>query len=382
MLLPKDEEMKGRILYCASTVSHIVNFHLPYLEYFKEQGWQVDVAVGGTAAPIPYADQVIELPLEKSLVAVGNLQAVRSVQRLLVENSYDLISTHTALAGAVTRLAVKLAGKQYRGKVVHTSHGYFFNGRGSLAEVVYLEAEKYLSSVTDMLMVMNEVDHQLAIQYQLGKRIECIPGMGIDLSKFSVGGPGEKETLKRDAGYQVTDFLIVYAAEMSKRKNQGELLRAFAMASSQEPSMRLILAGDGALKAEYQELARGLRIEEKVCFPGHVRDMASLYKMCDLVVTTSQCEGLPFNVMEAMACGLPVVASKIKGHTDLLGEQSDCLYPLGDEKALGKRLMRFFYNPDLCEQVRERNSYKVLRYSLGVVKPMVATVYEGRHRAQ
>ncbi|TWH59718.1 glycosyltransferase EpsD [Desulfitobacterium sp. LBE] len=368
--------MSGRILYCASTASHIVNFHLPYLKHFKGQGWQVDVAVGGTARPIPYADQVIELPLEKSLAAVGNLQAVRSVQRLLVENRYDLISTHTALAGAVVRLAVKRAGKQYRGKVVHTSHGYFFNGRGSLAEMAYLEAEKYLSSVTDMLMVMNEVDHQLAIQYQLGKRIVCIPGMGIDLNKFSVANPGEKEMLKRDAGYHVTDFLIVYAAEMSKRKNQRELLRTFAMASSQEPSMRLILAGDGALMAEYQELARKLRIGGKVCFPGYVRDMASIYKMCDLAVTTSKCEGLPFNVMEAMACSLPVVASKIKGHMDLLGERSEYLYSLGDEQALTHLMRAFFQDSSLGENAGDNNRQKVLVYQLERVEPVIEGVYE------
>lgn len=376
MLLLKDGKMSGRILYCASTASHIVNFHLPYLKHFKGQGWQVDVAVGGTTRPIPYADQVIELPLEKSLAAVGNLQAVRSVQSLLVENRYDLISTHTALAGSVARLAVKLVGKQYRGKVAHTSHGYFFNGRGSLAEIAYLEAEKYLSSVTDVLMVMNEVDYQLAIQYQLGKKIVCIPGMGIELSKFSVAGPEEKETLKRDAGYQVTDFLIVYAAEMSKRKNQRELLRAFAMALSQEPSMHLILAGDGALMAEYQELARKLRIGEKVCFPGYIRDIASLYKMCDLAVTTSKCEGLPFNVMESMACGLPVVASKIKGHMDLLGDNSNSLYELSDEKMLAELLLVWYKNKNLRTNNGRNNSVEVQKYELEKVRSLVMKCYD------
>lgn len=374
------KRVSPRILYCASTASHIRNFHLPYLEYFKEQGWQVDVAVGGGAGPepMPYADRVIELPLEKSLVAPGNLKALRFVRHLLRENSYALISTHTALAGAVVRLAVKLNGKGSpwpgRGKVVHTSHGYFFNGGGSLAELGYLEAERYLADVTDVLMVMNETDYRLALQYRLGKKVVKIPGMGIDLSRFSPAGPEEKAGLKEKAGYRPEDFLIVYAAEMSKRKNQGEMIRAFALASAREPSMRLILAGDGAWKHEYRKLTGKLGLEDKVNFPGHVQDIAALYKMCDLAAATSKSEGLPFNVMEAMACGLPVVASEVKGHTDLLGEMQ-CLYGLGQEKLLRDILLRLYRDNVLRKKLGNENSRRIQAYSLGRVRPIVTNDY-------
>lgn len=368
--------MGKKILYCASSASHIINFHLPYLEYFKEQGWQVDVVIGGKVEPIPFTDRVIELPLEKNLLAVSNLQSVRIVQRLLAENSYNLISTHTALAGAVIRLAVKMTGKKYCGKVVHTSHGYFFNGKSNLPERAYLEVEKYLSSVTDVLMVMNEVDYQLATQYKLGKIIVPIPGMGIDLSRFSGVDSEEKTRLKLDAGYRETDFLIVYAAELSKRKNQGELIRAFAMMSPQEPSAKLLLAGEGRVKREYEEIAQRLGVGECISFLGYVSDMAPLYKMCHMAVSTSKSEGLPFNVMEAMACGLPVVASRVKGHTDLLGEeQSSQLYRLGDEKELAFVMRKFLYDEPLRTKIGGLNMQRVLSYQLDKVKPLIEEVY-------
>jgi len=366
--------MRKKILYCASTASHIENFHLPYLQYFYEIGWQVDVAVA-RAAKIPYANNVIALPLEKSLLTASNLRAAYNVKRLLDKNEYDIISIHTTLAGAVVRLAVHLSGK-CSSKVVYTSHGYFFNEEDGLSKWSYLCVEKLLASVTDVLMVMNRTDYRLAKQHRLSKNIVSIPGMGLDLYKFSKARGKDRESLRVAAGYNSDDFLIIYAAEMSKRKNQGELIRTFAEVAAQKPILKLLLAGDGALKDEYVELARKSGYGERINFMGQVSDMALLYGMCDLAVSTSRSEGLPFNVMEAMACGLPVVASRIKGHIDLLDSlNEDCLYDLGDEQALAKRLQSFYQDEALREQVGQANQRNVCRYGLEVVKPIIIEAY-------
>lgn len=366
--------MRKKILYCASNASHIRNFHLPYLQFFHEMGWQVDVAVA-SAAEIPYADNVIALPFKKSLLSAGNLRAVYYVKRLLTKNQYDIISTHTTLASAVVRLAVQLLGKS-SGKVVYTSHGYFFNGEFELYGLLYLWVEKLLAPVTDMLMVMNRMDYSVAKQHRLSKNIVSIPGMGLDLAKFSRVGWKEKKSLKVAAGFNPGDFIIIYAAEMSKRKNQGELIRAFIISAAQEPSLKLLLAGDGALKDEYIELARKSDVGDQIRFLGHITDMASLYMMCDLAVSTSCSEGLPFNVMEAMACGLPVIASRIKGHIDLLGSLTeDCLYNLGDEQALAKRIQIYFTDETKKKLIGQENLKNIKRYTLKEVKPMIIEAY-------
>ncbi|WP_347489330.1 glycosyltransferase [Desulfoscipio sp. XC116] len=377
--------MDKGIFYCASTSSHILNFHLPYLQFFKEQGWRVDVAVAGAgagadhgAAEIPYADNVLELPIKKNLLAIENLRAIFAVKRLIIENRYDIISAHTTLAGAVVRLAVMLAGKRRCGNIVYTSHGYFFNEKRRLSELPYLWVERLLAPVTDVLMVMNSVDHRLAKRYKLGKKITFIPGMGLDLSKFSGVSDKEKKKLKIAAGYKENDFLIVYAAEMSKRKNQGELIRAFALAAAAEPSLKLLLAGDGALKARCEKMAQRYGLNDRVCFLGHVSDMASLYRICDLAVSTSRSEGLPFNVMEAMACGLPVVASRIKGHTDLLGGlQERFLYNLEEERALTEMLLTLCRDEALRYVLGDENRMRVRKYGLELVRSAVINRYGG-----
>lgn len=367
--------MYRRILYCASTASHILNFHLPYLKFFKEQGWQVDVAVG-SKTEIPYADKVIELPLKKSLFAFSNLRAVHEVQKLLDENRYDLISLHTTLAGAIVRLAVRMKGKQSE-TVVYTTHGYFFNGEGGLREWPYLWVEKLLASVTDVLMVMNSVDHHLAVQNKLGKKVVFIPGMGLNLDKFSNVDKRNRKRLKMALGFSSDDFLIVYAAEMSKRKNQEELIRAFAMAAAQGPTFKLLLAGDGALKNQYYEMVQKYGLSERVHFLGHVSNMAALYEICDVAASTSRSEGLPFNIMEAMASGLPAVASRIKGHTDLLvGTQQSLLYDLGDENTLSKLLVMLYRNERMRELIGNENREIIQRYRVEEVKSIVTSVYD------
>ncbi len=369
--------MGKKILYCASTASHIVNFHLPYLKYFKEQGWRVDVAVAGEGE-IPFADSIINLPMRKNLFAFDNLRAMLIIREAIKKNNYDVISTHTALAGAVVRLAILLTDRKLYGKVVHTSHGYFFNEKRRLKELPYLLVEKLFAPITDLLMVMNGTDYQLAIKYSLAKEIRLIPGMGIVLDKFTKVNGEKKERLKVFAGFKPEDYLIIYAAEISKRKNQGELIKAFALISDEEPSIKLLLAGDGSLKGKHMRTIQQLGIENKVYFLGHVTDMETWYAMSDCAITTSRCEGLPFNVMEAMASGLPVIASRIKGHTDLLAKQEyEFLYDLGDIGQLKNKILSFRRDKALRTKAGIACSEEVFNYSLDSVKPIILGCYNG-----
>lgn len=366
--------MEKRILYCASTASHIINFHLPYIQFFHEIGWKIDIAVE-REMEIPYADKVFALPFEKNILAASNLCAVSHVKNLLTKNEYDIISAHTTLAGAVVRIATQMLGKS-RPKVVYTSHGYFFNGEGGLSDWPFLWVEMLLAPVTDVLMVMNKVDYRLAERHKLGKQIVSIPGMGIDTSRVSKPKSEDKKRLKVAAGFEQDDVLVVYAAELSKRKNQIELIRAFSRASNQEPSLKLLLAGEGGLRDEYMKVAEKCGHSENIHFLGHVSDMPSLYSMCDFVATTSISEGLPFNVMEAMASGLPVVASKTKGHTDLLeGLQKRFLYRLGDEQALTDMLLSLCHDDVLRNKLGDENKIKVKKYQLEFARLAIIAGY-------
>ena len=175
--------MSHKILFTASTFSHIANFHRPYLAQFARLGWEVHVACGGPERDIPEAQRIIHIPLEKSMTSPKNWQAVRLLRRMAREEGYALVSCHTSLASFFTRLAVM--GLRERPLVACTSHGYLFDGQSAPVKRALLSgAERMTAPVTHLLMTMNDWDGRYARKHRLGRRTVQIPGMGVDFSRL------------------------------------------------------------------------------------------------------------------------------------------------------------------------------------------------------
>ena len=359
-----------KVLFTASTYSHICNFHLPYLRAFQEHGVTVHAACGGKEREIPFTDRVFHLPLEKSMAAPGNFRAAKMLREEIKKEGYDLVVAHTSLASFFTRLA--LMGMAGRPKMIVMSHGYLFDDDTPIVKrTVLLTAEKLMTGVTDLLLTMNAWDTAMARRYRLCKRIEPIPGVGVDFSRLD--GLRTDGTLRGKYGIPEDAFVLVYAAEFSGRKSQAVLIRA--MASLPERAV-LALPGEGDLLEECKTLANQLGVEKRVIFPGHVDSMADWYAMADGAVSSSRSEGLPFNVMEAMYCGLPMVVSAVKGHVDLIQDGvTGLLYPYGDEKACAGRIRRLMEDDGLRRSLAENARAEAEQYSLEKVFPQVMEQY-------
>lgn len=366
--------MTKKILFCASTISHIKNFHLPYLQAFQECGYEVWVAVDSNE-PLPYADHVFALPFDKNIFSYRNAKAIFMVRNLLHKQRFDIVSTHTTLASAVVRSAI--IGLPRKPRVFCTVHGYLFNKDDGLKKLLLLIPEKVCASVTDILMVTNHDDYELAEKYRLyQKKLHHVDGMGINLLRFPPVLCDRRSELRKTSGYSDRDVLFLYAAEFSRRKNQSLLIRAFANASRQHPGMKLLLAGDGTLLENCKLLVRDLQAEDKIHFLGHVKEMKNLYPMIDAVASTSLSEGLPFNIMEAMACGLPVIASKIKGHVDLVShEETGILFELADQTGLEQALIEIFDNKEKRKKLGQNGMNGIDRFGIDRVFPQIMEIY-------
>ena len=163
--------------------------------------------------------------------------------------------------------------------------------------------------------------------------------------------------------------MLLYAAEFSARKSQSVVIRAL----SQLPEyVWLALPGEGALREECRELARKLGVGGRVLFPGQVRDIPAWCAMADGAVSASRSEGLPFNIMEAMYAGLPVVASDVKGHADLIKDGvMGLLYPYGDERACAEQILRLVKSGRLRLELSRAARESVEQYRLERVLPVV-----------
>lgn len=362
-----------KVLFTASTASHILNFHLPYLQRFQEAGWLVHVACGGQMAEIPYTDRLTALPLKKSMYAAENFRAAAMLREQMQAEKYELICTHTSLAAFFTRLAVQ--GMKNRPVVVNMVHGYLFDEKTSwLKRNILLAAERFTATVTDLVLTMNQYDYETAVKYRLGKKIAPIPGVGVDFSQLERLSPESRTAFRERVGIPDDAFVLIYAAEFSRRKSQPVLIRGMAQLPER---FMLILAGNGELLPACQTLTERLGVTNRVLFPGHVSLVGQWYSMADAAVSASRSEGLPFNIMEAMHAGLPIIASDVKGHRDLIvHEETGLLYPYGDSDACAKQVLRLAESVKLRQNLASNAQTAVEKYDIARVLPKVWAEYE------
>jgi len=361
-----------KVLFVASTGSHILNFHIPYIRQFKELGWGVSVACGEDIKDISVADYTLPLPFTKRMSSPRNLSAMLRLRRHICSKGYDLMICHTSLAAFFARAA--LFGMKNRPAVCNMVHGYLFDDdTPALKRFILTAAEKLTAPVTDLLIAMNAYDLDYARHKRLAARTEFVFGIGLDRHPSTVDEKNDGKALRSRLGFGADKFLLLYAAEFSKRKSQATLISAL---SSLPEDVILLLPGKGALLDDCRELAMQLGLEDRVVFPGHIRDMSPWYLAADAAVSASRSEGIPFNLLEAMHYGLPMVASQVKGHTDLIEDSvSGLLFPFGDSDACAKAILRLKSDHDFADSMTAKAKEQVEKYRLSQVLPQVMELY-------
>ena len=290
---------------------------------------------------------------------------------MMEREKYDLVITHTSLASFFTRWAAR--GMKHRPPIVNVMHGYLFDDRTTgLKKLLLPAAEKLTAPQTDLLLTMNAWDDRWAREHHAARRIEFIPGMGVALDRFAAP-PETRDAMRRRLDLGPDDVALIYPAEFSERKNQAMLLRAMP---SLPANVKLLLPGRGALLEDMQALSHSLGLEGRVLFPGQVSDIPDWLAASDIAVSASRSEGLPFNIMEAMAAGLPAVASDVKGHTDLITEgETGLLFPYDDENAFTAAVRCLITDSALRAQMGRTGQQQVQRCRLEDVLPRVMELY-------
>ena len=357
--------MKQKLLMTASTFSHICSFHLPYIAAFHRLGWEVHIACGGNFQEIPFADRQFRLPLEKKYIAAANLKTLAVLNQLMREHEYGLVIAHTSLASFFTRMAE--VGIKPHPWTINVVHGYLFDNDTNKIKAMILKAAEFLASPkTDMIITMNRFDTRWAERAFPKKKLRFVPGMGVDAEKYRQ----VKRSAPRPADGALT---LVYPAEFSKRKNQSMLIRGMALLPE---SVRLVLPGEGTLLETCKALAKELGVENRVIFPGFVRDIGKVLAHADIAVSSSRSEGLPFNLIEAMTFGLPVVASNVKGNADLVIDgTTGFLFPYNDEKAFATAVKKLLDHRALLETMGEAGRGRAEAFSVQRVLPTVMEAY-------
>lgn len=369
-----------KVLFVATVVRlHINMFHKPYIRWFHEQGWQVDVAANNDYenkedCVIPYCDNFYCFPFERSPIKNGNLEAYKRLKSLLDREKYDIVHCHTPMGSVLTRLAASSA-RNHGTKLIYTAHGFhFYKGAPALNWMVYYPIERLLAHRTDLLITMNNEDYECAKQFS-AKRVEKVNGVGLDLNKFVRATSEEQKKIRESLQLGENDIFAISVAQLIKRKNHIVLIRAIAELCN--PNFHLFICGDGVQENELKEEVKRLGIQEQIHFLGFRKDVYKLCSSADLFLFASLQEGLPVAIMEAMACRLPIIASRIRGNIDLIDEgKGGYLVDATDVSGFADAIQTAISDKARWDEMETYNYAKIQNYGAEAVLKEMSVLYQ------
>lgn len=365
-----------KVLFTASIDSHLIGFHTSYLKWFHEQGYEVHSASYGNST-IPYVHIKHNLPFDRSPYRIANITVYKQLKKLILENDYKLIHCHTPVASILTRLAARKARKKGT-KVIYTAHGFhFFKGAPLVNWLFYYAIEWLVARWTDCIITMNSEDYKIAIKKLPCKDIRFVNGVGIDLSDFNAPTAETKDAFREQYGYPKDAFILIYAGELSYRKHQDLLIAAIHDVKERIPNILLLLAGEGDLREQYQNQISQLGIENFVFLLGYRSDIKDLLKLSDIAVSASRQEGLPVNVMEGMATGLPLIVTDCRGNRDLaIASENGYVIGVDDIKGFSDAIFKLYESSEDRLLFSNRNKEIIQKYSIENIVKEMALIYK------
>lgn len=371
-----------KILFVATVRSHIGQFHMPFIRELKARGVEVHAAFKDNSADKPgldlsAIDKTFEVPFERQPLRPNNIKAYRELKKIIDGNGYDAVHCHTPMGAVITRLAAKSARKKET-KVIYTAHGFhFFKGASIKNWMLFYPVEKYLSKYTDCLITINSEDCELAHKkkFRAGK-IYKVHGVGVELDKFKAVDADEKARLRAEYGYDGDTFIMIYPADLSVRKNQPMLFDALQKIAKKNKNVKLLLPGQPIRLEEYERMISERGIADNVEFLGYRRDINNLVGLSDLSVASSFQEGLPINIIEAMAMGNAIVATDVRGNNDAVEDGvNGYLVPVGDSDLMAEKILELMNDREKLHTFGENGLDMVKDFSTENVNREMLTIY-------
>ena len=367
-----------KVLFVATINGHIIGCHLPYLKWFKEQGYEVHVASRGTEK-IDYCDKHFNLPFERFPLKINNVKAYKGLKKIISDNNYDIIHCHTPVGGVLTRLAAKKERKKGT-KVLYTAHGFhFYKGAPLLNWLIYYPIEKIMACYTDCLITIVNEDYEFAKKHLKAKEIRHINGIGMNTERFSKKITEEqKNELRKELEIKKEDIVFTYVAELNKNKNQIILIRMIEELKKKNKNVKLLLVGDGVYMKKYKKEVEKRKLQNNIMFLGKRKDVPEILFITNVYVASSKREGLPLNIMEAMYMRLPIVATNNRGHRELIDNNLNGYLIENEVSGFVKKIKEIIKNKKLIKEFGKNSYKKSLNYiDKKVIKEMEEIYIQG-----
>ncbi|MBQ1934778.1 MAG: glycosyltransferase family 4 protein [Clostridia bacterium] len=370
-----------KLLYILNVANRVNNFS--YTSMLAARGLGIEYHIAGNwsyssdeeriADEKRYGIRIHQIDFARNPCHPQNLRAYFQLRALIKNENYDAIHCNTPIGGMLGRIV----GRQRKiEKIIYQAHGFhFYEGAPRKNRLIYYNAEALLARFTDALITINREDYEAAKRFKLknGGKVFFVHGVGVALSEYD--GLGTLRAEKRaELGLADTDIALISMGDLVARKNYGTAIRAVAKANNK--NLHYLICGKGPEFDALNALAIELGVEGQIHFLGFRTDIKELLSVADVFLFTTLQEGLPRSMMEAMASGLPCVASKIRGNVDLIEDGvGGYLRAPNDVDGFAEAILKIVSDDVLRAKMRECNLETIKRYDVSVVEQELREIY-------
>lgn len=370
--------MSMKVLLTATVQSHICQFHRPLVEMLHQHGCEVHVAARDNLAEknglqLDFVEKVYNVPFSRSPKSTDNIRAYKEVKKIIEEGEYDIIHCNTPMGGIVTRLAARKARKRGT-KVFYTAHGFhFYKGAPKKNWLVFYPIEKCFAHITDQLITITNEDYKLASE-KFHSQVSHIHGVGVNEKRYYPVSKEEQLELRKELGFTPGQKIILCIGELLPNKNQKMAIRMMPKIVEKVPTAQLLIAGNGSEKEHLEQEVITAKMQEHVKLLGYCTCLEKYQRIADVLVACSKREGLPLNLVEAMLSGNPVVATKNRGHRELICEGENG-YLVDDVDQMTEQVIELLITPLKRNEMGSNAKTFAEQYGFETVKKELEKIY-------
>jgi glycosyltransferase involved in cell wall biosynthesis len=354
-----DKKIKVLIVITRLTIGGDTNVVLDIADYLNKNSlYEVQLAVGPV---LPHEVDLTHLAHERGISTVlipnlinhinpwVNLKALLELTAVMSRGKFDVVHTHSSVAGVVGRIAAFMTRVPV---IVHHVHGWGIQENMSTAvKTLYLILERLCARFTDRLIAVSVPTIQKGLSYGICKEEKfALIYNGINLEKFRQ--KIDRERVYSDLGLDTECKIVGMIARLDQQKNPLDFIRAAAIVLKDYPDVQFLIAGDGSLRTECENLIDELNLRGKFFLLGYRDDISRIMPVLTLTVLSSLWEGLPVVFQEAMSAGKPIVANDVDGARDVVidGETGYLVTPHQPED-MAARILYLLRNDAICQQM-------------------------------
>ena len=315
---------------------------------------------------------IIDIPFRRGGF-ITNIFQIPVLNKFLKREKFDIVHVHTETGGFMLRLSCLIQSK-CNTKFVYTPHGMsFWKGSSLKSQLVYRPLERWICSAMDMNLGMNMEEVENLEQWNK-RTAHYVHGVGLDVARMQ-NPVRSREQMREEFGLTESDKFIASIGELDDNKNHITVIKALATLGRKD--FKYVVCGVGTNKDMLLAEAERTGLKDNVILAGYRSDIPDVLNAADIFVFPSFHEGMPVSALEAMACGLPIICSEIRGNVDIIREgDNGYLFQPSDVETLARKLEYLLDDAEKRKIMGLKNKENVKDFSLDSVTEELKRIYK------